>query len=127
LILTITMFLTATFGLMLVALSTYTSLRRRKLLVAHGDAGDTDLKRRIRAHGNFIENAPFLLIMTGALEMAQAPQWSVAAIALAFLVARLIHAVGTLYGKGPMLRASAMVIQHVAMVVACVYLMILVI
>lgn len=126
-ILTITMFLTATFGLLLVALSIHTSLRRRKLLVAHGDAGDTELKHRIRAHGNFIENAPLLLIITGVLELAQAPQWSVAGIALAFLVARLVHVVGTLYGKGPMLRASAMVIQHTAMVIACLYLMVLVI
>ncbi len=125
--LSITFFLTATFGLMLVALSTYTSLRRRKLLVAHGDAGDTELKHRIRAHGNFIENAPFLLIVTGALEMAMAPQWAVALLAVAFLVARLIHATGTLYGKGPALRATAMVIQHTATVIACLYLMFLVI
>ncbi len=125
--LSVTFFLTATFGFMLVALSIYTSLRRRELRVAHGDAGDEALKRRIRAHGNFIENAPFLLIVTGALEMATASQTTVALLALAFLVARLIHVTGTLYGKDATLRATAMVIQHAATVIACVTLMVIVI
>ena len=38
--------------------SVQTSLRRAKLNTAFGDAGDETLRRRIRAHGNFIEYAP---------------------------------------------------------------------
>lgn len=116
--LSVTFLLTAAFAVMLVVLSVHTSLRRRALQVAHGDAGDEQLKRRIRAHGNFIENAPLLLIMVAALEIGLSPLWIVTAVAAVFLVARVLHVFGTLYAKGPTLRATAMVLQHTVMILA---------
>ena len=37
--------------------------------VAHGDGGNVLLGRRMRAHSNFIENAPLVLILIGAIEL----------------------------------------------------------
>ncbi len=120
--LSITFYLTAIFAVMLVFLSVYTSLRRRDMKLAYGDAGDSQMNRRIRAHGNFVENAPFLILLTGALEYTDAPAFVVALVALAFLVARGLHAYDTLFGKKTALRAPAMLIQHIVMVVAAIYL-----
>ncbi|HVZ29659.1 MAG TPA: MAPEG family protein [Asticcacaulis sp.] len=123
----VTFFLTAIFALMLVALSAFVSMWRRVLNVAFGDGNSDVLRRRIRAHANFIENAPFLILMTGALEIGQATQWVIGLIAIGFLLARMLHAFAILFGRDAKLRAAAMLLQHFATVIAAVYLIILVV
>lgn len=126
-LLPITFFLTAIFALTLVALSVFVSMWRRVLNVAFGDGNSDILRRRIRAHANFVENAPFLILLTGALEIGQATQWVVGLLAIAFILARLLHAFAILFGRDAKLRAAAMVLQHFAVVVAAVYLILLVV
>lgn len=123
----VTFFLTAVFALMLVALSTFVSMWRRALNVAFGDGNNDILRRRIRAHANFIENAPFLLIMTAALEIGQVTQWVVGLIAIGFMVARILHAFAILFGRDAKLRAAAMILQHFTTVTAAVFLILLVV
>jgi uncharacterized membrane protein YecN with MAPEG domain len=55
-------------ALLLVPLSVQVSLRRAKMRTVFGDAGDETLRRRIRAHGNFVEYAPLALIALGLME-----------------------------------------------------------
>ena len=59
-----------------------------------GDGGDAVLSRKIRVHGNFIENAPITLLMLALLESCglSAPWlWGYGG---ALLLGRVMHAVG---------------------------------
>ncbi|MGB4248959.1 MAG: MAPEG family protein [Pseudohongiellaceae bacterium] len=119
----ITSILTGLFCLFMVTLSLRVSLRRREMNVSVGDGGDKVLQRRIRAHGNFIENAPLMVLAVAVIEYNAGVRWLVAVIALAFLVSRVVHAIGILYMERPTLRAIAMVMQHSAFVVAGLWLL----
>ena len=119
----ITSILTGIFCILIVVLSLQVSLRRREKNVSVGDAGDRMLQRRIRAHGNFIENAPLMVLAVAFLEYNAGARWLVAVIALAFLISRVLHAIGILYMEKPTLRAIAMVMQHSAFVVAGAWLL----
>jgi hypothetical protein len=56
-----------------------------------GDGGDNDILRRIRAHGNFAEYVPFVLLMMGILEIGVLPAPWLHALGATLLVARLLH------------------------------------
>lgn len=118
----ITSFLTGVLALLMTALSVQVSLRRRHLRVSVSDGGDETLRRRIRAHGNFVEYVPTALIAVGLVEFTGGTRWFVIGLAAAFLLSRVLHAAGMLYGSTPALRASGMLIQHAAFVVAGIWL-----
>lgn len=59
--------------------------------VSLGDGGNPQLLRRIRAHGNFSEYVPLILLMMALLEYSHYPAWLLHAIGLTLLVARLLH------------------------------------
>ena len=67
---------------------------RREHKVGLGDGGNEVVLRRMRAQANFIENAPFFLILLGGLELSGANPIALAVIAGIFIVARLSHAIG---------------------------------
>lgn len=115
----VTTFLAGVFALLMVPLSLQVSMRRVKLGgVASGSAKDEILRRRIRAHGNFIEYAPTALIAVGLIEFGGAGRSLVLGLAIAFCLSRVMHAIGMLYTSTPTLRAAAMLIQHAAFLVA---------
>ncbi len=114
--------LTAAFALMLSGLSLSVSLRRQTVQTSFGDAGDETLRRRIRAHGNFIEYAPMAVLVVWALGAAGLPTALVWVVALIFLAARVIHAAGMLTSPRPTLRALAMVVQHLTFLAAAMIL-----
>lgn len=118
----ITSILTGLFCLLMVLLSLLVSLRRQEKNVSVGDAGDRTLQRRIRAHGNFIEYGPLMVLAVAVIEYSAGPRWLVALVALGFLLSRVVHAIGILYMERPTLRAIAMVMQHSAFVAAGLWL-----
>jgi len=65
-----------------------------------GDGGNPALLQRIRMHGNLAENAPLFLILLWLTEASG--QWAalVPWFALAFVVARLAHALGLSISSG---------------------------
>lgn len=67
---------------------------RRSQGVSIGDGGDELVIRRMRAHANFVENAPFALALILALELACGTSWWLCAAAGTFLVGRLLHPFG---------------------------------
>ncbi len=67
---------------------------RKEFRVSVGDGGQEPLLRRMRAQANFIENAPFVLILLGGLELSGANRAGLTAIAVIFIVARILHAIG---------------------------------
>ena len=74
--------------------------------VSVGDGGHEPLLRRMRAQSNFIEQAPFFLILLAALELFGANRLALAAVALVFTVARIAHGIGM--DGGPLHRWRAM-------------------
>ena len=78
---------------------------RTKAGVSVGDGGDEFLIRRMRAHANFIENAPIVLILLGALEATGGTSNWLWYVGIAFIFGRLAHGLGMdggTFGKGRM-------------------------
>ncbi|WP_421848172.1 MAPEG family protein [Novosphingobium sp.] len=62
--------------------------------VSIGDGGNEKLIRRMRAHANFNENTPLVLIMIAALEFVHPGSMALAAVAGVFLLGRVAHGLG---------------------------------
>lgn len=80
-------------GLLFLALSVHVVRGRGAFRVNLGDGGHAVLNRRIRAHANFVEYVPILLILLGLLEASGLPAWSLHAFGATLLVSRLLHGI----------------------------------
>lgn len=67
--------------------------QRHKTRISLGDGGDEELIKRIRAHGNFAEYTPLLLIMLVACELQGAPEGVLHILGATLLACRVLHAV----------------------------------
>ena len=67
-----------------------------------GDGGDPVLFSRIRAHGNFTENAPLALLGLIGLAMLSAHPIALHVFGAAFFIGRILHAMGMAgsFGQG---------------------------
>lgn len=80
-------------ALMLLALSLYVGrLRGKENNFALGSLGDARLAGAVRAHGNFIEYAPIVLLMILVLALLKASVIVLHLLGIVFIVARVIHA-----------------------------------
>ena len=62
--------------------------------IMHGDGGNAALIRRMRAQLNFVESAPFILLLIAAIELSgKGGQW-LAYVAAVYILARVAHALG---------------------------------
>lgn len=75
--------------------------------VSVGDGGNEKVLRRMRAHSNYIESAPFILFLVGVIELASTTSptwlWIVSGI---YLLGRVAHGIGMddgKFGKGRMI------------------------
>lgn len=59
--------------------------------ISFGDGGNPQLLRRIRAHGNFSEYVPLILLMIGVLELSHFSIYVLHGLGVTLLVARLLH------------------------------------
>lgn len=59
-----------------------------------GDGGNERVIRRMRAHSNFIESAPFVLILLFLLEQALGSSLWLWAVGALYLIGRAVHALG---------------------------------
>ena len=55
-----------------------------------GDGGNPLMLRRIRAHANFAEYVPMILVMMGFLELNGQPKWEIHLLGAMLLIARLL-------------------------------------
>jgi uncharacterized protein len=62
--------------------------------VAMGDGGNMRVTCRMRAHANYTEYTPFVLILIGALELAGAWTLALWAVGAVYFLARIAHAFG---------------------------------
>jgi uncharacterized membrane protein YecN with MAPEG domain len=95
----ITLLFTALHALLMLVLLARISRHRHGHRIGIGDGGDVLLARKIRVHGNFVEHAPFALLLLGLLELsglAASWLWGFGGV---LLLGRVLHAVG-LSGSG---------------------------
>ncbi|MBR0552950.1 MAPEG family protein [Stakelama marina] len=67
---------------------------RRAEGISVGDGGNMRLIARMRAQMNFVEYAPFVLILIALIEHAQGSSVLLWVAAAAFVIARILHAFG---------------------------------
>ncbi|WP_339822882.1 MAPEG family protein [uncultured Parasphingorhabdus sp.] len=75
--------------------------------VSIGDGGNENVIRRMRAHSNYIESAPFVVLLVAAIELASttSPTW-LWIVSGVYLLGRVAHGVGMddgKFGKGRMI------------------------
>jgi uncharacterized membrane protein YecN with MAPEG domain len=89
--------------------------------VALGTGGKEIVEKRMRAHANFVEYAPFFLILLGLVELARGSQTWLWAVAIAFVLGRLAHAFGMDRPAPNALRISGMLLTWAALLILAVY------
>ncbi len=62
--------------------------------VSVGDGGSEPLIRRMRAQANFVENAPFVVILVALIELCAGSSSWLALLALLFVGGRIVHPFG---------------------------------
>ena len=85
---------TAIFGILFMLLSIRALRMRRKHKVAIGLSGNKEFVRAVRAHGNFAEYTPLVLLIIYMLENEQVNAIFIHMLCLILLAGRLSHAYG---------------------------------
>mgnify|MGYP001555698693 CR=1 FL=1 len=62
--------------------------------VSIGDGGNDKVIRRMRAHANFVEYTPIILILIALLELATGTSTWLWAVMALYMIARVLHAFG---------------------------------
>jgi len=90
-----------------------------------GDGGDPMMLRRIRAHANFAEYVPLILLMMGLLELSGEPKWAIHVLGAMLLVGRLLHGYAFSFTKEfPFGRTAGAVLTFMTLLLAgglCMY------
>jgi uncharacterized membrane protein YecN with MAPEG domain len=90
--------ITLTFAGACALLHIWLAARVSRLRAAHkvsiGDGGNEQLIRRMRAHANYGENMPIVLIMIGLIELAGGDARILWAAGIVFILSRILHGFG---------------------------------
>lgn len=89
-----TLCLAAAAALINIWISTRVGQVRHAAKVSVGDGGNEMLIRRMRAHANFIENTPLVLILLAAIELSHKGGTWLAVVGAVYMLARVAHAFG---------------------------------
>ncbi len=90
--------ITAIYAAAMVAISVWLGFQvgsargKTGISIFHGD--DMSLGEKIRRHGNFTENVPFVLVLLAILELNGAPAGLLHALGITLVVARIAHPLG---------------------------------
>ena len=85
-------------ALLYAVLGLQVSRLRRGNRVLFGDGDNRELRSAIRAHANFAEYVPIIVLMVALLEMSGLPALRVHLLMGTLLVARLLHPLGMYVG-----------------------------
>jgi hypothetical protein len=88
-------------GLIYLVLTIRVVRGRWKHRVSLGDGDNAAMQRLIRAHGNFGEYVPLLLILMALLEASGASRSVLAGAGIALVIGRISHAIGIETPKAP--------------------------
>jgi uncharacterized protein len=67
---------------------------RHAAKISVGDGGNEMLIRRMRAHANFVENTPLVLILLAAIELSNKGGAWLAVVGAVYMLGRVCHALG---------------------------------
>jgi uncharacterized membrane protein YecN with MAPEG domain len=117
--------ITLTFAAACALLNLWLAIRCSRIRIGdkllHGDGGNSLLARRMRAHANFIEYTPIVLILFALIEMATGESLWLWGTALAYVVARAAHAFGMDADKPTVLRAGGIMINWAVLLALAVW------
>ena len=89
--------------------------------IALGDGGNNSMLRRIRAHSNFAEYAPIILLLMGLLEFAGVGPVMLHVIGLLLLAGRFAHGWALSFTDGNVPgRVGGMILTFAALIIAAV-------
>ena len=94
---------------------------RRSTKTIHGDDAGGPLTRRMRAQLNFVENAPFVLILIAAIELTGRGGPVLAGVAGVFMLGRVAHGIGMDAEGGNRLRFVGTVITLLTLLGLAIY------
>ena len=97
---TITAFYASLLALGYVYLSFLVIGVRRRELISLGDGANHELEKNIRAHANFIEYVPLILILMLCLESMTQWQWMLHIGGIGVMLGRVLHAWGLRHHEG---------------------------
>lgn len=113
--------ITLTFAAACALLNMWLAIRcarfRVKDKILHGDAGHGLLAKRMRAHANFVEYTPIVLILFALVELAAGASLWLWIGALVYVIARAAHAFGMDADKPTPLRAGGALLTWAVMLV----------
>lgn len=92
--LSITLTIAAAAAIINIWLMVRCGLARGKEKVSVGDGGNEFVIRRMRAHSNFIESAPIVLILIAALEYTGGTSTWLWIVGVVYILVRLAHPLG---------------------------------
>lgn len=81
----------AIFGVLHVIFTLRVGNYRRTSKINFGEGGDTELRNRIRGHGNFIENVPIALMLLLLNDLNGLSDMSLMVLGSVLLVSRIVH------------------------------------
>ena len=92
-----------------------------------GDGGDEDMNLRIRAHGNFTENAPLLLLGLLAVAFMNGSPVMLHVLGIAIVGGRVLHAMGMAgtFGQGRLVGTVASLLAYIVTALYLLYLIFL--
>ena len=123
----ITAFYLGILGLLYLVLGMQVSRLRRGNKVLFGDGGNIKLRSAIRAHANFVEYVPIIVLLVALLEMSGTSALRVHLLLGGLLVARLLHPLGMYVGPRTLqfqiYRVGGITLNWLVLVVAAVLLL----
>jgi len=84
----------AVLALLYAALGLRVARLRRRNRAGFGDGDNAELRAAIRAHANFAEYVPIIVLMVAFLEASGSPPLTVHLLMAALLLARVLHPIG---------------------------------
>ena len=118
-ILPVTLVIAAACGVINIWLALRLVRGRVKGKVMVGDGGDPAMLSGMRAHGNFTEYAPIVLILMALIELSRGPLVVLWVLGAVFVLARIAHPLGmTRSAPNPLRAGGALVTWVVTLILA---------
>ncbi len=94
-----------------------------KVLIGHGD--NPLLETRTRAHANFVEYSPFVLVLVALIELAGGRPGALWAVTIVYLLGRIAHAFGMDLRRTNPGRAGGIVVTWLVMLGLAIWALVL--
>lgn len=91
----------------------------------HGDGGHSRLAQRMRAHANFTEYTPMILILFALVELARGASIGLWAAAVVYVAARLAHGAGMDRDEPNILRATGVTLTWLILLGLAIFALII--